>query len=48
MQQLMKSMREATLSSGMLENSGTQLGTEMLDVADVHAAPCSPSSPAGS
>jgi flagellar protein FlgJ len=31
MQQLMKSMREATLSSGMLENSGTQLGTEMLD-----------------
>ena len=31
MQQLMKSMREATLSSGMLENSGTQLGTELLD-----------------
>jgi len=31
MQQLMKSMREATLSSGLLENSGTQLGTEMLD-----------------
>ena len=31
MQQLMKSMREATLSSGMLENSGTQMGTEMLD-----------------
>jgi flagellar protein FlgJ len=31
MQQLMKSMREATVSSGMLENSGTQLGTEMLD-----------------
>jgi flagellar protein FlgJ len=31
MQQLMKSMREATLSSGMLENSGTQLGNEMLD-----------------
>ena len=31
MQQLMKSMREATQSSGMLENSGTQLGTEMLD-----------------
>ena len=31
MQQLMKSMREATMSSGMLENSGTQLGTEMLD-----------------
>jgi peptidoglycan hydrolase FlgJ len=32
MQQLMKSMREATMSSGMLENSGTQMGTEMLDV----------------
>jgi flagellar protein FlgJ len=31
MQQLMKSMRDATLSSGMLENSGTQMGTEMLD-----------------
>ena len=31
MQQLMKSMREATMSSGMLDNSGTQLGTEMLD-----------------
>ncbi|MEO8836939.1 MAG: flagellar assembly peptidoglycan hydrolase FlgJ [Caldimonas sp.] len=31
MQQLMKSMREATISSGMLDNSGTQLGTEMLD-----------------
>ena len=31
MQQIMKSMREATLSSGMLENSGTQLGNEMLD-----------------
>ena len=31
MQQLMKSMREATLSSGMLDNSGTKLGTEMLD-----------------
>jgi flagellar protein FlgJ len=31
MQQLMKSMREATLSTGMLENSGTQLGNEMLD-----------------
>jgi len=27
----MKSMREATMSSGMLENSGTQLGTELLD-----------------
>jgi peptidoglycan hydrolase FlgJ len=31
MQQLMKSMRDATLSSGMLENAGTQMGTEMLD-----------------
>ena len=31
MQQIMKSMREATMSSGMLDNSGTQLGTEMLD-----------------
>jgi peptidoglycan hydrolase FlgJ len=31
MQQLMKSMREATMGSGMLDNSGTQLGTEMLD-----------------
>nr|WP_246294926.1 flagellar assembly peptidoglycan hydrolase FlgJ [Schlegelella koreensis] len=31
MQQLMKSMRDATVSSGMLENSGTKLGTEMLD-----------------
>ena len=31
MQQLMKSMREATLSSGMLENEGSKLGTEMLD-----------------
>ena len=27
----MKSMREATLSSGMLDNAGTQMGTEMLD-----------------
>jgi len=31
MQQLMKSMRQATPSSGMLENSGTQMGTELLD-----------------
>ena len=31
MQQLMKSMREASLSSGMLDNAGTKLGTEMLD-----------------
>lgn len=31
MQQLMKSMRDATMSSGMLDNEGSQLGTEMLD-----------------
>ncbi len=31
MQELMKSMRQATMQSGMLENSGTQMGTEMLD-----------------
>jgi len=31
MQELMKSMRQATASSGMLDNEGTQLGTEMLD-----------------
>ncbi len=31
MQELMKSMRAATLSSGLLENEGTQLGTDMLD-----------------
>ncbi|MEY2896328.1 MAG: flagellum-specific muramidase [Pseudomonadota bacterium] len=31
MQELMKSMRSATLSSGMLENSGTEMGTELLD-----------------
>ena len=31
MQELMKSMRKATVSSGMLDNEGTQLGTEMLD-----------------
>jgi flagellar protein FlgJ len=31
MQELMKSMRQATLSSGLLDNGGTQLGTEMLD-----------------
>jgi len=28
---VMKSMRQATLASGMLDNAGTQLGTEMLD-----------------
>ena len=31
MQQLMKSMREASTASGMLDNEGTKLGTEMLD-----------------
>ncbi|HEX3140694.1 MAG TPA: flagellar assembly peptidoglycan hydrolase FlgJ, partial [Rhizobacter sp.] len=31
MQQLMKSMREASVSSGMLDNAGTKMGTEMLD-----------------
>ncbi|MEY4753104.1 MAG: hypothetical protein RJA44_779 [Pseudomonadota bacterium] len=31
MQQLLKSMRATSLSSGMLDNSGTELGTEMLD-----------------
>ncbi len=31
MQQLMKSMRDATMSSGMLDNEGSKLGTEMLD-----------------
>lgn len=31
MQELMKSMRQVTQSSGMLDNEGTQLGTELLD-----------------
>jgi peptidoglycan hydrolase FlgJ len=31
MQELVKSMRAATLSSGMLDNEGGKLGTEMLD-----------------
>jgi flagellar protein FlgJ len=31
MQQLLKSMRESTQSSGMLENDATKLGSEMLD-----------------
>ena len=31
MQELMKSMRAATLTSGMLDNEGSKLGTEMLD-----------------
>lgn len=31
MQELMKSMRQATLSSGLLDNEGTKLGTELMD-----------------
>ena len=31
MQELVKSMRASTLQSGMLDNPGTQMGTEMLD-----------------
>jgi flagellar protein FlgJ len=31
MQQLMKSMRDASMSSGMFENSGSKMGTDMLD-----------------
>jgi flagellar protein FlgJ len=31
MQELMKSMRSSTLATGMLDNEGTKLGTEMLD-----------------
>lgn len=31
MQELMKSMRAATLSSGLLDNEGSKLGTDMLD-----------------
>ena len=31
MNEVMKSMRASTLASGMLENSATQMGTEMLD-----------------
>ncbi len=31
MQELMKSMRQATLSSGLLDNGGTAMGTELLD-----------------
>jgi flagellar protein FlgJ len=31
MQELVKSMRAATMSSGMLDNEGSKLGTEMLD-----------------
>lgn len=31
MQEVMKSMRASTMSSGMMDNAGTQMGTEMLD-----------------
>ena len=31
MQEVMKSMRAASLSTGMLDNEGSQLGTELLD-----------------
>lgn len=31
MQEMLKSMRSATLKTGMLDNSGTQLGTDLLD-----------------
>lgn len=31
MQELMKSMRQATMQSGMMDNAGSQMGTEMLD-----------------
>jgi peptidoglycan hydrolase FlgJ len=31
MQELMKSMRQATMSSGLLDNEGTKLGTELMD-----------------
>lgn len=31
MQELMKSLRQASLASGMLDNAGSQMGTEMLD-----------------
>jgi flagellar protein FlgJ len=31
MQQLLKSMRESSVATGMLDNAGTQMGTEMLD-----------------
>lgn len=31
MQELLKNMRNSTMQSGMLDNSGTQMGTEMLD-----------------
>ena len=44
MQEVMKSMRQATLASGMLDNAGSQLGTEMLDTS---SRPSSPGCPAG-
>lgn len=31
MQEIMKSMRESTMASGMFENEGTKMGSEMLD-----------------
>ena len=31
MQELLKSMRQATMTSGMLDNEGSKMGTEMLD-----------------
>ncbi|MBY0234154.1 MAG: rod-binding protein, partial [Burkholderiaceae bacterium] len=31
MQEVMKSMRASTMATGMLDNPGTQMGTEMLD-----------------
>lgn len=31
MQELMKSMRASTMSSGMMDNAGSEMGTEMLD-----------------
>lgn len=31
MQQLMKGMRESTMATGLLDNSGTKMGTELLD-----------------
>jgi flagellar protein FlgJ len=31
MQELVKSMRASTMSAGLLDNEGSQLGTEMLD-----------------
>lgn len=36
MQELLKSMRSATMSSGLLDNSGTAMGTELLDGQFAH------------